>query len=337
MSQSVDLQGLMKRIATNKAPYTDAELQLLSDAEARDVRAIMPLWNEIPENKKRDFLDELYNKYENDTRVNYENFAVALLDDPSDLVKILGLLLLGENNQSKVADLVLRLAKNSKDEDVQVGAISRLGLYIELFVNQDMAWPASKDVFDYLLATTQDPNNRIAQAALKSLATFDDPLLEDLIGRAFAHNEASWQEAGIYAAGKVSDTQWLGNILNALQHPDIDVRLAAVSVCGNNMISASRQPLIEMLEDEENDEIFHNIIWSLSCIGGEDVRTVIEAIMAETEEEMEIEMLEEALENLSLTEEMEQFDIFKFDADDEDLIELDEEIQEPAKSKTKRK
>lgn len=330
MSQTEDLKKLMYRIATDKNPFTDAELQLLSDADSRDIRAIMPLWSDIPEDKKRNFLDELYAKYENDTRVNYENFAIALLDDPSDLVKILGLLLLGENNQSKVADLVLRMATNSKDEDVQVGAISRLGHYIELFVNQEMAWPASKNVFDFLLSTAQDPNNRIAQAALKSLATFDDPILDDLIGKAFAHKESSWQEAAVYAAGKMSDQQWLGNILNALQHPDIDVRLAAVLVCGNNMISVARQPLIEMLDDEDNDEIFHNIVWSLSCIGGEDVRTVIEAIIAETEEELEIEMLEEALENLSLTEEMEQFDLFKFDADDEEFEELN-------KGKNKRK
>jgi hypothetical protein len=75
-----------------------------------------------------------------------------------------------------------------------------------------------------------------------------------------------------------------------------------------------------MLEDETDDDVFQAIIWSLSQIGGEDVRTYLETLLADAEDDDVIEYLEDALANLSFTEDMEQFDLLAVDPD-----ELDEE------------
>ena len=95
------------------------------------------------------------------------------------------------------------------------------------------------------------------------------------------------------------------------------MRLVAVQSAGQLELKAARKPLLDMLEDELDDDVFQAIIWSLSQIGGEDVRTYLQALLAEAEEDEEIEYLEDALANLSFTEDMEEFDMLAIDPDDE--------------------
>jgi hypothetical protein len=79
-----------------------------------------------------------------------------------------------------------------------------------------------------------------------------------------------------------------------------------------------------MLGEEENEAILSAVIWSLSQIGGEDVRTYLENLLDQIEDEDQIAFLEEALDNLAFTEDLDRFDLLAYDPDEE-LTEIDEE------------
>ena len=95
------------------------------------------------------------------------------------------------------------------------------------------------------------------------------------------------------------------------------VRLAAVEAAGELALAPARKILFKVLEEEEEDEITAAAIWSLSQVGGEDVRLYIENLIDLAEEDEEVEFLEEALDNLVFTEEMDRFDLISIDPDDE--------------------
>jgi hypothetical protein len=82
-----------------------------------------------------------------------------------------------------------------------------------------------------------------------------------------------------------------------------------------------------MLGEEEDATILSAVIWSLSQIGGEDVRTYLENLLDQLEDDDQITFLEEALDNLAFTEDLERFDLLAFDPDDElvDRAEDDDE------------
>ena len=88
-------------------------------------------------------------------------------------------------------------------------------------------------------------------------------------------------------------------------------------------LAAARPLLFEIVEDEDDDDVFTAIVWSLSQIGGEDVRPFIETLLDQAEDDDTIEFLEEALMNLEFTEDMEGFDLLAVDPDDE--LDLDDE------------
>jgi hypothetical protein len=101
-----------------------------------------------------------------------------------------------------------------------------------------------------------------------------------------------------------------------------------VRAAGHLELAAARQPLLEMVEDRERvtDEVRTAAIWSLTQIGGEEVRVLLEQLIDESEDEEDIEYLEGALENLEFTDGFPVFDMFDFDEEENtiDVINLDD-------------
>ena len=78
--------------------------------------------------------------------------------------------------------------------------------------------------------------------------------------------------------------------------------------------------LLDLLEEEAQDpELRYATIWSLSQIGGEQVRETLEELLEETEDEEEAEWLENALDNLTLTETGQNMNLLDIDLSDEEL------------------
>jgi hypothetical protein len=65
-------------------------------------------------------------------------------------------------------------------------------------------------------------------------------------------------------------------------------------------------------------------IWSLSQIGGEDVRLYLQNLLDNVEDDGQAAFLEEALDNLAFTEDTAIFDLLAFDADEVDELDLEE-------------
>jgi len=94
-------------------------------------------------------------------------------------------------------------------------------------------------------------------------------------------------------------------------------------------LSSARAALLDILEDEEDLNKRKEMIWSLSSIGGEGVREKIEELLAMEGDDSLVDILEEAQENLLLTEGLDQFELMSFD--DGDLEEMNTGYSTPEK------
>jgi len=81
--------------------------------------------------------------------------------------------------------------------------------------------------------------------------------------------------------------------------------------------------LLDMLDDSVKD-VRMAAIWALSQIGGEGVRERLESLVRNTQEESEVDLLENALDNLSFTEDFQLFSLFDFTETDieEEILDL---------------
>jgi len=118
--------------------------------------------------------------------------------------------------------------------------------------------------------------------------------------------------------GRSSDPRWAKHVLKMFEHDVERVREEAVRSAGELALKDAREPLLDMLAEEEEPDILMALIWSLSQIGGDGVQDALEEYYDQLEDPEMTDFLEEALENLTFTQDMDSFNMFDIDMDEED-------------------
>ena len=96
------------------------------------------------------------------------------------------------------------------------------------------------------------------------------------------------------------------NIMHGWEHPEAT---QCVSAC----VWA-----IGYLISEDDEQVTSAASWSLSQIGGEEARLYLQYLLDQAEDEDQIEFLEDALDNLAFTDDLEGFDLMSCEPEDED-------------------
>lgn len=296
-------------------------LPRFSDLPPADLKALLQIWPRVPLMRKRALLKNLNERFEEDTLLSYEALGAALLQDEDGTVRTLALKLMEETTDARLIPDLVKMIQNDPEPESRARAATVLGQFVRMGEMGELPDGKREIVEETLLKAAHSTDISVARAALEALGYSSRPELDDLILSAFNRPDPLWQATALFAAGRSADNRWQEQVLTGLLSEDLPVRLVAVQSAGELELKAARKVLLEMLEDETDDDVFQAIIWSLSQIGGEDVRTYLEALLAEAEDDEQIEYIEEAISNLSFTEDMEQFDLLAVDPDDE----LDEE------------
>ncbi len=300
-------------------------LQEFSDIGALELKTLLDVWPQVKPSRKLTLLEELDALAENDTLVSFDDVARALLTDPEPEVRTRAIRLLDEYEDPKVVPSYLDMLKNDPDLNVRVEAANALHLFVDLGELEEIPANIYHQVEDALLASAASEDNvRVRRAALESLGYSSRPEVATLIDSAFHREDPAWQTSSLVAMGRSADERWMDAVTRSLVHVDDRIRKAAVQAAGELSLQAARPILLKMLGEEEDATILSAVIWSLSQIGGEDVRTYLENLLDQLEDDEQIAFLEEALDNLAFTEDLDRFDLLAFDPDDE-LTEIDEE------------
>jgi HEAT repeat protein len=274
-------------------------------------------------------LEGLISLAEKDTLVSFDDFAGAILNDPNASVRAQALRLLVECEDLKFVPIYLELLKNDPDVNVRVEATNVLGLFIQLGELDEIPEDIFDEVMSALLESTKSAKEaRVRRRALEALGWLSDPDVVVLVESAFEMDENEWKASALTAMGRSANDIWEDRILRSLLDENDAVRKAAVQAAGMLPLKSARLPLLRMLEEEEDEDVMSAVIWSLSQIGGEDVRTYLEAVLDQAEEDELIGFLEEALDNLAFTEDLEKFDLLAVDPDDIDDLEEVEDLDE---------
>ena len=294
-------------------------LQEFSDITPAGMDALFEAWPRIKLDRKRSLLEGLKSLSETDTLVSFDDFARALLTDPEAEVRLRAIRLLDECDDVKLVAPFLKILEGDEEAETRAEAASALGKFIELGELEELPAKTQHQVEDALLAKANSDDQLIVRRnALEALGYSSRPEVITLIESSFRRSNPDWQASALFAMGRSFDERWEEQVLSRLADENSLVRLAAVEAAGELALTSARALLFKVLEDEEDDEITAAAIWSLSQVGGEDVRVYIENLIDLAEDEEQVEFLEEALDNLVFTEEMSRFDLMSYDPDEEE-------------------
>lgn len=294
-------------------------VQYFSDIDPASLGLLMQAWPQVRPARKRALLKQLEAALGEDTLVSYDDLARALLDDPEASTRRSAIRLLAECDDPKLVPAYVRMLESDEDPTTRAEAATALGHFVMLGELEEIPQKTHHQAEEALLhAANSQTDENVGRAAVEALGFSSRSEASPLIEAAFRRNDHAWRASALLAMGRSNDDRWLEQVIGMLLSENPRERLAAVQAAGELGLEPARPLLIRLLDDEENDGITAAAIWALSQIGGEDARTYLESLLDSTEDENQIEFLEEALENLDFTEDLERFDLLAFDPDLED-------------------
>ncbi len=311
-------QFVLDALLNEKKEFSPKFLHHFSDMGALELKTLGDIWSRVSARRKLSVLEQLETLAEDNTLVSFDDFAKSILTDADSTVRGRALRLLRESDDTRLVPTYIDMLKSDADAQTRAEAAANLGLFVDLGELEEAPPDIKKQVEDELLAVAHGNDDaRVRRRALEALGFSSRPEVIALIESSFKREDSAWQTSALFAMGRSADNRWNEHVIASLANVNRNAREGAVEAAGQLSIKEATPILLKLIEDEEDDDVTGAIIWSLSQIGGEDARAFIENLLDQTDDENEdqIEFLEEALENLAFTDELDKFDLFNIETD----------------------
>ena len=318
--ETFPIEVIKAALLDDGAPFPPAMVHFFSDLSPANLAQVSEVWPDVVVERRRSLLEDMETLAEGDALLYFDPLAIMCLDDDDPAARAAAVRLLWQSRQESLVPKFIKLLEEDPEAIVRTAAATALGKYTYLGELDEIKDSTYKDVLESLIKAHLDAKDTLVQRrALESLGYAGHPEVPGFIQRAYETNDEEWLQSALCAMGRSYDKKWVKQILEMLEHPDIYVRYEAIRASGELEAQAAREPLFDLLEEGlEDEDLYFAAIWALSKIGGEGVRTTIENAIVQAEDFDEIQFMEEALENLNFTEQVNQFDLMAFDEDDPD-------------------
>lgn len=313
-------QSILIALRDEKQDFPRALLTRFSDLDPASLKALLEVWPQLSVSRKKQLLTGLHALMETDTLVSFEVIGQALLGDAEPALRAGALRLLAESDDPKLVPVFIKILRMDKDAATRLVTASLLGEFVMLGELEELPPEQHHASEEALLAVTgEDEVPALQRGALEALGYSSRLEVQSLIESAFRRRDPEWIASSLVAMGRSSDERWEPDVLTMLLNENNRIRLAAVEASGLLSLDAASPILLRLLEDEEDEQVTAAAVWSLSQIGGEEARLYLQTLLDQATDPDQIEYLEEALDNLSFTDELNRFDLLAYNAEEEDI------------------
>lgn len=317
--RNVDFQTILDALIDIDAPFSPAYLQRFSDLNPKDLRDFKNAWPVVDPGRRVTFLEDLVETADVDDLVSFDAIGWFLLEDSHGPIRALAIRLVWASQETRLAPVLLKMMETDSDAEVRYTAATGLGVYIYLGEIEEIPADLLKRIEEALLKTAKSsPDVLLKRKALEALGFSSRPEVPDLIRKAYATGENEWLESALIAMGRSSNEIWGNTVFSNLDHPVDSVRYEAIRAVGELQYAPARQYLLDKIGEYDDEDQRIAAIWSLSQIGGEGVHEFLNDLLETSEDDDEIDFLQEALENLNFTEDLASFNMLEIDPDEKD-------------------
>lgn len=318
------LQSVLDALLDESRELTSQHLYRLSDLEEEEIQELEAVWDEVPLQQRRSLLEDLEELTAQDMVLSYEHVCRTFVKDDDPLVRLPAVRILWEFEAPDLIPLFVDLMETDPEVGVRSSAASALGRFVYLGEVEELAQEQLRLVVRRLLDVIEGFDHPLVRRrALESLGYSSHDRVPTLIEEAFTSGDDEWIASALFAMGRSADPNWRGEVLGRLDDLNPNIRFEAVRAAGELELDDASPTLLELLDDP-SDSVRLASIWALSQVGGQGVRASLNALLRDTEDEVEADLIADALDNLTFTEGFDQFSLFDFDED------IEEEASSPA-------
>ncbi len=318
----VEFSSILNALVDEERPFPPKYLQHLSDLTPEKAEQLAGIWKDIPASRRLSMLEDLEEMQEEDTRLLFNDVALLALQDEEPSARARAISMLWDTGSEGLIPVYTRLSLHDPAVEVRAAATWGLGMYIYLGELEELN-AELKPIEDHLIAVANGADDALVRRrAIESLGFSSRDEVPALIEAAYNMDDPDWISSALFAMGRSYDaTRYETHVRRMLNHPKFNVQLEAVRACGELTLESSRRSLLDLFEEEALDpDIRDAAIWALSQIGGEQVEETLEDLLEKAENDEDEEFILNALDNLSLTEQVNKMDLMDIDLEDEELF-----------------
>lgn len=321
---------VISSLLDNSVPFPAVYLPQFSDLSPENAFKLSRVWKTITSQRRIALLEDLEEIINTDTLMSFNEVAKIALHDPEARVRELAILLVWEFPDEDLIPTFTRMAVKDAEVSVRAQAASILGNFIFLGEIEEISKKSLHLVENTLLGILSSEEDMLVQVrALESLGYSSLDEVPALIESAYQKPDLRWKAGALMAMGRNAEPErWEKAVNEYLFSDQYDLQMEAVRAAGNLEMDSARQPLLKMLNDGMDDEELRDmVIWALSHIGGDDVMETFKDMLEKSEDEEEVEFLEDAIDTLMIEsgEGLDSIDLLGLDLDSLDLGDLDDD------------
>lgn len=315
-SSELSFDEVLAALKDMQQPFAARYLYRLSGLENKELAELKKLWPTLPAQRRLGVLEDLELVAEGNTVMHFESVHRMALNDEDSRVRVVAIRSLWSTEQISLVPQLVKLLETDKDASVRAQAAAALGRFVYLGEVGKVPAGTLKEVESVLMDILNgDEDPEIQRRALESLGYSSRPEIAERIEHAYEGGEEEWVVSALFAMGRSADDRWGSTVIQSLADSNADISKEAARAAGELELSEARTGLFDLLQNE-NSDLRLAAAWSLSQIGGNGISDVLEELIEQTEDEDEIDLLQNALENLAFTEELGELNLLDFSPED---------------------
>lgn len=305
-AQKINFNKIIDALLDDDAQFPIDYIMVLSDITPANLEILRRAWGQISPVRKALLMENVEVFHVSEITSNFEDIATLAIEDMNTAVRMSGLRLFYDYENSSFVNKFIELLETDPDIGVRSQAAITLGKYMYLAELEMIDERHRNSIDEALLKVLRsDENELVRQKALEAFGYSSRSEVKDFIHTAFNSGEYNWIASSLVAMGRSADEAYATQVLTMLVHPEIRIQREAVYAAGELELSTAKNLLLKLaMELDAEEELWLETITALSKIGGEGVSEVFEKLLENASTDEEEEFLNDAIENLNLTNDM---------------------------------
>lgn len=315
---------ILEHLRDTHKPFPAIDLFHFSNLSKNNLAALEEVWPGLPVERRRGVMHDLNELGEANFEVTFEDVFRMGLEDEDAEVRATAINSLWEAEEPDLIAPFIEFLQRDPDAGVRAAAASALGRFVYMGEIEELPEPQFHRIEDVLLETVQGNDDfEVRRRALEAVAYSSRPEIAPLIAKAYADPETKWRVSAVFAMGRTADSDdWGAQVCAELHNTAPGIRFEAARAAGELELEDAAPALVELLQDVDA-QVREAAIWSLSQVGGEEARRALNRLLRKADED-ERDFIQDALDNLDFTEEMQDFSKIIFDEEGDELDDEDD-------------
>jgi HEAT repeat protein len=298
MNNQIDntLQSLLNTLSDPDRPLPSALIYRLANPEPGDIDALGSVWKHVPVERRRLLLSRMADASTSSFDLDFTAVALFALADEDAQVRHYAIHALWENEQPEIMQHLIGILKADRDMDVRATAAQSLGRFVLAGELGTLDSERASQVVNSLVEAWETLENTldIRRRALESIAYSEHEDIPLFIRQATEHPDVKMQASAIFAMGRSADERWRREVMEALFSEEPEILYEAARAAGELAIAEAVPRLIELL-DHPDREIKGAAVWALGETGGKAAQQALVLLAEEEDDEELLESIEDAL------------------------------------------